>query len=160
MGYGSYNITRNGQTIQAGYGIETICEKGGCTEKIDRGLGYLCGQAPGGDEHGCGGYFCGQHLTYANQCETCGQAAYKANTWTHPGSGEEFDLRDHYLPLGTRYDAELPVWVHRGDYQEEIPLLTAVVGPDLRPTGAAARPITEGEWEDVAQARRRQMATN
>ncbi|WP_369211334.1 hypothetical protein [Streptomyces flavofungini] len=62
MGYASYEITRqDGTTIQAGYGIDTVCEQDGCTEKIDRGLAYLCGKTPGGDEYGCGGYFCGEH---------------------------------------------------------------------------------------------------
>jgi len=62
MGYAHYKIARGGQTIEAGYGVETVCEQDGCEEKIDRGLGYLCGAEPGGDEYGCGGYFCGHHL--------------------------------------------------------------------------------------------------
>ena len=62
MGYAHYEITRNGEKIEAGYGVETVCEEDGCEEKIDRGLAYLCGETPGGDEHGCGGYYCGQHL--------------------------------------------------------------------------------------------------
>lgn len=78
MGYAYYEITRNGETIQAGYGVETVCERDGCTEKIDRGLGYLCGQTPGGDENGCGGYFCGQHLYGDNQCEACTEADEEA----------------------------------------------------------------------------------
>ncbi|MBM9509960.1 hypothetical protein [Actinacidiphila acididurans] len=62
MGNAHYTITRNGEEIEAGYAVETVCEESGCTEQIDRGLGCLCGQTPGGDEYGCGGYFCGQHL--------------------------------------------------------------------------------------------------
>ncbi|MFD8949447.1 hypothetical protein ACFV0B_11390 [Streptomyces xanthophaeus] len=61
MGYAHYEITRNGQKIEAGYGVQASCEQDGCEEQIDRGLAYLCGKEPGGDEHGCGGYFCGQH---------------------------------------------------------------------------------------------------
>lgn len=80
MGYASYEITRNGEKIQAGYGVEAECEKDGCTERIDRGLAHLCGQTPGGDEYGCGGYFCEQHLSYTNQCEPCGQAAEELAT--------------------------------------------------------------------------------
>lgn len=159
MGYANYEISRNGQTIQAGYAVEAICEETGCEEKIDRGLGHLCGKNPGGDEHGCGSYYCGQHLTYGNQCQRCGEAATKANTWTNAATGEEFDLRDHYLPLGTRYDPRLPVWVHRGDFQDTTPLLTAVSGPALQPTGTPPRPITDGEWEDTATSARRQWAT-
>lgn len=62
MGYARYEIRRNGEKIEAGYDVPTVCEQDGCQEQIDRGLAYLCGQAPGGDEHGCGGYYCGQHL--------------------------------------------------------------------------------------------------
>jgi hypothetical protein len=77
MGYASYTVHRNGQEIEAGYAVEDVCNKEGCTAKIDRGLGYLCGETPGGDEHGCGGYFCGEHLLMSSvddepqRCERC-----------------------------------------------------------------------------------------
>ncbi|WP_394436249.1 hypothetical protein [Streptomyces sp. SGAir0957] len=61
MGHASYEITRNGEPIQAGYGIGAVCEQDGCETEIDRGLAYLCGNTPGGDEYGCGGYFCAEH---------------------------------------------------------------------------------------------------
>ncbi|NUK00583.1 hypothetical protein [Streptomyces lunaelactis] len=62
MGNAFYSVLRNGEEIEAGYGVQAVCEEPGCTEVIDRGLAYLCGQTPGGDEYGCGGYFCPQHL--------------------------------------------------------------------------------------------------
>lgn len=62
MGYASYTIYRNGQEIEAGYAVEDVCNKDDCPAKIDRGLDYLCGATPGGDEYGCGGYFCGEHM--------------------------------------------------------------------------------------------------
>ena len=62
MGNAYYEIIRNGEKIEAGYSVETTCEEKGCEEQIDRGLYYLCGNTPGGDEYGCGGYYCGQHL--------------------------------------------------------------------------------------------------
>ncbi|MEV8548332.1 hypothetical protein AB0L04_00555 [Streptomyces glaucescens] len=62
MGYARYEIIRNGETIEAGYSVETECEEDGCNENIDRGLAHLCGATPGGDEYGCGGYYCGHHL--------------------------------------------------------------------------------------------------
>jgi hypothetical protein len=65
MGYARYEIYRNGEKIDAGYDVETVCEEDGCDEQIDRGLAHLCGERPGGDEHGCGGYYCGQHLYLA-----------------------------------------------------------------------------------------------
>lgn len=61
MGYAHYEIWRNGKKIEAGYAVETLCEQDGCEEQIDRGLAHLCGKEPGGDEHGCGGYYCGKH---------------------------------------------------------------------------------------------------
>lgn len=57
-----YEIFRRGQMIDAGYDVPTTCEQPRCNEQINRGLDHLCGVTPGGDEHGCGGYFCGQHL--------------------------------------------------------------------------------------------------
>ncbi|MFG3488539.1 hypothetical protein [Streptomyces sp. NPDC047972] len=70
MGYGSYTIQRNGETIDAGYGIDTTCEEPGCDADIDRGLAHLCGKHPGGDEHGCGGYYCAKHLYMGPSGET------------------------------------------------------------------------------------------
>jgi hypothetical protein len=157
MGYAHYEIHRNGQTIHAGYGVEAICEETGCEEKIDRGLGYLCGKTPGGDEHGCGGYYCGQHLTYDNQCQRCAEAADKANRWIHPGTGEEFDLRDHFLPAGATFDGRGTVWKHLGDFDGDTPLLTPVNAIDVRPTGEQPRSLAEGEWEEAAEVIRRQM---
>ncbi|MFJ8109972.1 hypothetical protein [Streptomyces sp. NPDC096132] len=63
MGNAYYEITRqDGTTIEAGYGVEAVCEQDGCFAEIDRGLAHLCGNEPGGDEYGCGGYFCASHL--------------------------------------------------------------------------------------------------
>lgn len=62
MGYGYY-VLSDGR--EAGYGVEAECDATGCTAKIDRGLGYLCGDSPDGwrdcDAPGCGNYFCGSH---------------------------------------------------------------------------------------------------
>lgn len=80
MGNARYEIYRNGKKIQAGYDVATVCEEDGCTEKIDRGLAYLCGETPGGDEHGCGGYYCGSHLYmtlaegFGDLCKRCKEA--------------------------------------------------------------------------------------
>ena len=70
MGYAQYTISRNGKEIEAGYAVATTCEQDGCAEQIDRGLAHLCGQTPGGDEHGCGGYFCGEHRFIGPNSET------------------------------------------------------------------------------------------
>lgn len=156
MGYAYYEIIRNGVKIKAGYSVEATCEKTGCKTTIDRGLDYLCGKTPGGDEHGCGGYFCGQHLTYSNQCGPCSEAADETARWIHPGTGEEFDLRDHFLPAGSTYDARESVWKYLGERRDDIPVLRlAHISSDL-PDGPE-RLITEGEWEDVGRIIHRQI---
>ncbi len=38
MGYASYEIYRNGEKIQAGYGVEAQCDRPGCSETVARGL--------------------------------------------------------------------------------------------------------------------------
>jgi hypothetical protein len=45
-----------------GYGVPAICDHPGCGKEIDRGLGYVCGGDVYGGEHGCGLFFCGDHL--------------------------------------------------------------------------------------------------
>jgi hypothetical protein len=45
-----------------GYGVPAYCDAPGCQAEIDRGLSCVCGGEPYGGEHGCGLYFCAQHL--------------------------------------------------------------------------------------------------
>ncbi|MER5461693.1 hypothetical protein ABT010_13585 [Streptomyces sp. NPDC002668] len=77
MPSGHYEIYRNGEKIQGGYLVEAMCDKPDCTARIDRGLDFLCGETPGGDEYGCGGYFCYEHQYMApdgqhgNRCFLC-----------------------------------------------------------------------------------------
>jgi hypothetical protein len=59
MGWSDCGVM-NGRRI--GYGIWATCDKEGCKTKIDRGLSFVCGDMHGGGEHGCGGYFCEDHL--------------------------------------------------------------------------------------------------
>lgn len=62
-----------------GYGVPAECDHHDCNAKIDRGLSYVCGGAPGGGEHGCGLHFCDAHLEYkklphdeyVQLCEKC-----------------------------------------------------------------------------------------
>lgn len=63
MGWGSGFV--NGREV--GYNIADICNKSGCMQTIDRGLGYLCGSMHGDPEDGCGDYFCGDH-SYDHDC--------------------------------------------------------------------------------------------
>lgn len=73
MGWGSGT---NAQGREIGYLVEATCDLDGCDEKIDRGLAHVCGGMHDGGDHGCGGYFCGEHLFMGpklpNQmCERC-----------------------------------------------------------------------------------------
>lgn len=66
MGYARY-VLSDGR--EAGYAVHATCDEDGCNHGIDRGLGYLCGHMPGGDEWGCGGYFCDEHLFLTGRSE-------------------------------------------------------------------------------------------
>ena len=56
-----------------GYGVPAICDHPGCNKEIDRGLGYVCGGEPYGGEHGCGLFFCGEHLLMTKKGQLCGR---------------------------------------------------------------------------------------
>lgn len=59
-----------GRTI--GYAIAGVCEEPGCSEKIDLGLYYACGDLEGVfGGAGCGHYFCSAHMYFA--CQACRQ---------------------------------------------------------------------------------------
>jgi hypothetical protein len=69
-----------------GYGVPATCDHPGCGEKIDRGLGYVCGGDPYGGDEGCGLYFCGRHqVGYKQRCQCCvdGKEPFKP-TPDHP----------------------------------------------------------------------------
>ncbi len=157
MGYGSYTVTRNGKEIEAGYLVDARCDKKWCRRRIDRGLAFLCGQTPGGDEYGCGFYFCARHLSYNQLCEACSAKATEANTWTHPGTGEEFDLRDLYLPPGERYKPDGWVWKHLGDFRDGVPILVPVKQPGLTPGRHSGCVITEYAFEVAGSVAWRQQ---
>lgn len=58
-----------------GYGVPSHCDHPECRAIINRGLAYVCGGSPYGGEHGCGLYFCSDHLapseTAPQLCERC-----------------------------------------------------------------------------------------
>lgn len=58
MGYSVYWNEK--QARWCGYGVPAYCDHPNCTEEIDRGMGYVCGE-PLQDEFGCGLYFCAKH---------------------------------------------------------------------------------------------------
>jgi hypothetical protein len=56
-----------------GYGVPATCDFPGCGTAIDRGLSYVCGGQPYGGEHGCGLFFCPDHLLVPDRCQRCSQ---------------------------------------------------------------------------------------
>lgn len=92
MGYQVYENRGRWQ----GYGVPAVCDHPDCDTQIDRGLAYLCGDAPR-PEKGCGLFFCGDHLYIARtvmdddpqMCQRCcdGEPPFapKADTpdWTN-----------------------------------------------------------------------------
>ena len=59
-----------------GYGVPAICDYPNCGAHIDRGLSYVCGnEQPYGGEHGCGLFFCNNHMHYTRDrgilCPRC-----------------------------------------------------------------------------------------
>lgn len=97
MGWGNCGTDSKGRPI--GYVHAATCDHPGCDAKIDRGLSYACGQMHGEGgakfDHGCEGYFCGQHLymTRCGQlCATCRDAL--GNCLTCCGEGVVGDDAD------------------------------------------------------------------
>ena len=56
-----------------GYGVPSTCDHPGCGKQLNRGLSYVCGGEPYGGEHGCGLFFCGEHMHHEDRGEECPQ---------------------------------------------------------------------------------------
>ncbi|MBU8834154.1 hypothetical protein [Mycolicibacterium goodii] len=91
-----------------GYGVPATCDHPDCSKEIDRGLSYVCGGEPYGGEHGCGLFFCGEHLTY--NLDDAGSNGRRAGE-TPPGP-----FCEHCGPAeaGECFDPkpDLPVWIN------------------------------------------------
>lgn len=62
---------------EIGYGVPAMCDEPGCSEIINRGLAYLCGDMHG-DGESCNGYFCYEHLGIV-LCRRCEEQQDEAN---------------------------------------------------------------------------------
>ena len=71
MGWSGPMPNADGRSV--GYAVSATCDHDGCSVKIDRGLGYVCGGMHDGGEHGCGRYFCDSHLYYGRPEQLCGE---------------------------------------------------------------------------------------
>lgn len=56
-----------------GYAHPGTCHHPGCNNIIDHGLSYVCGGMHQGGEHGCGYYFCSQHLYVGRSEQLCSE---------------------------------------------------------------------------------------
>ena len=73
MGW-SVGEDKDGRDI--GYGVPAFCDHPECSEKIHRGLAFVCGMInTPGEDRGCGLHFCTSHLRYSPKygqlCERC-----------------------------------------------------------------------------------------
>lgn len=68
MGWGQGT---NKQGREIGYHVFATCDEQSCKSRIDRGLAYVCGGEHDGGEHGCGGYFCYEHLFMTKRGQLC-----------------------------------------------------------------------------------------
>lgn len=91
-----------------GYGVPSQCDHPNCTAEINRGLAHVCGGQPYGGEHGCGLYFCREHLSYhkvdgelIQLCKRC----YQGKEPFEPSAD---------LPEWVHHKATDPSWVGRG----------------------------------------------
>lgn len=67
-----------------GYGVPSICDHPDCDKEIDRGLSYVCGSEPYGGEHGCGLFFCENHLRYHHNEDCRGQVCERCAGYQSP----------------------------------------------------------------------------
>ena len=68
-----------------GYGVPAQCDHPSCTNKIDRGLSYVCGGEAFGEPYGCGLYFCEEHLWFHTFKDgECRQVCFRCNNHKEP----------------------------------------------------------------------------
>lgn len=87
MGWGNCGTDSLGRPI--GYVFPATCDQPGCGEKIDRGLGYACGDMHGEDEISCERYFCSDHRSntvlhggcYHSVCDACAGELQSEPDW-------------------------------------------------------------------------------
>lgn len=88
MGWSDCGTDSEGRPI--GYGHEATCDHPGCENKIDRGLGYVCGVMHGSDEYSCDKYFCEEHRSnlvemsdgdITRVCDDCAKGLLESGEW-------------------------------------------------------------------------------
>lgn len=88
MGWANCGTDSTGRQI--GYAHGATCDHEGCSERIDRGLAYVCGDMHGTDEVSCEKYFCHDHRqNYVlhddrtlRVCDACAKALLESEDFT------------------------------------------------------------------------------
>ena len=100
-----------------GYGVPAKCDHPDCDKDIDRGLAFVCGSDPFGGEHGCGLYFCSDHLYFEEiddrliqLCEKCSKKDYDNPFIPKPDTQEWIDWK-MTDPSWEEWRKENPEWV-------------------------------------------------
>ncbi len=92
MGWGNCGSDNNGRPI--GYNHAAVCDHEGCSNKIDRGLSYACGDMHGETEYGCDKYFCSEHRDncveddgdFTRVCNSCAKELVSSGEWKEESS--------------------------------------------------------------------------
>lgn len=88
MGWANCGEDSQGRPI--GYAHEATCDHPECTERIDRGLSYVCGNMHGEDEFSCEKYYCENHRTnyvevdgdrVERVCDACAKLMRENECW-------------------------------------------------------------------------------
>lgn len=70
--------------------------------------------------------------------------------WTHPDTGQVFDLTAAYVPAGdSRYNDPDFTWRHHDRWSDDVPLLHPFFEDHMAPLGDGKR-ITDGQWVKAA----------
>lgn len=94
-----------------GYGVPAPCDQPDCMEEIDRGLAHVCGGDPYGGEHGCGLYFCGEHLLFGEPAPQCVRCANGQDPFTPKPDIREWICWKLADESWSRWRTENPAWV-------------------------------------------------
>ena len=102
-----------GRQRHIGYGVPATCDHPGCGASIDRGIGYACGGGVTSRVENCGLFFCGDHLTWAQDSELCGRCAVGAEPFEPTPDTAEW-IR-HVLADGSwaQWRTDNPEWTRR-----------------------------------------------
>lgn len=123
MGWG-YTTGEGGR--DQGYIVPSLCDQPGCTEEIDRGLSYRCGEYR--SDNGCSNFFCSKHLYWytsedpdtdpnagdeaINFCDHCLWSIEHPDDYDNPKQPPYHEPKPDMLKwvLWKRYDASWENW--------------------------------------------------